>query len=59
MPASEGTGPVLLSIDGGVAELVLNRPDKMNAMNLAMVHDLAEALDTGGDGRRARTACPG
>src|SRR6202044_3024333 len=45
MPASEGAGPVLLSIDGGVAELVLNRPDKMNAMNLAMVHDLAEALD--------------
>ncbi|HEY6469713.1 MAG TPA: enoyl-CoA hydratase-related protein [Candidatus Dormibacteraeota bacterium] len=45
MPASEGTGPVLLTIDGGVAEVVLNRPDKMNAMNLAMVHDLAEALD--------------
>jgi 2-(1,2-epoxy-1,2-dihydrophenyl)acetyl-CoA isomerase len=45
MPASEGTGPVLLVINGGVAELVLNRPDKMNAMNLAMVHDLAEALD--------------
>ena len=45
MPASEGTGPVLLSIDSGVAELVLNRPDKMNAMNLAMVHDLAEALN--------------
>ncbi len=45
MPASEGSGPVLLSIDGGVAELVLNRPDKMNAMNLAMVHDLAEAID--------------
>lgn len=45
MPASEGTGPVLLTIEGGVAELVLNRPDKMNAMNLAMVHDLAEALD--------------
>jgi len=51
MPASEGAGPVLLTVDGGVAELVLNRPDKMNAMNLAMVHDLADALDqaeTGG-----------
>ena len=35
MPASEGAGPVLLTIEGGVAELVLNRPDKMNAMNLA------------------------
>jgi 2-(1,2-epoxy-1,2-dihydrophenyl)acetyl-CoA isomerase len=45
MPASEGGGPVLLSIAGGVAELVLNRPEKMNAMNLAMVHDLAEGLE--------------
>jgi enoyl-CoA hydratase/carnithine racemase len=45
MPASEGGGPVLLTIDGGVAELVLNRPDKLNAMNLGMVHDLAESLD--------------
>jgi len=45
MPASEGDGPVLLTIEGGVAELVLNRPDKMNAMNLAMVHDIAESLD--------------
>lgn len=45
MPVSEGGGAVLLSIAGGVAELVLNRPEKMNAMNLAMVHDLAESLD--------------
>jgi 2-(1,2-epoxy-1,2-dihydrophenyl)acetyl-CoA isomerase len=44
MPESEGARPVLLSIDGGVAEVVLNRPEKMNAMNLAMVHDLVEAL---------------
>jgi enoyl-CoA hydratase/carnithine racemase len=44
MPASDG-GPVVLTIDGGVAELVLNRPDKLNAMNLAMIHDLAESLD--------------
>jgi 2-(1,2-epoxy-1,2-dihydrophenyl)acetyl-CoA isomerase len=44
MLESEG-GPVLLTIEGGVAELVLNRPDKMNAMNLAMVHGIAESLD--------------
>jgi 2-(1,2-epoxy-1,2-dihydrophenyl)acetyl-CoA isomerase len=44
MPASEAAKPALLSIDGGVAELVLNRPEKLNAMNLAMVHDLAEGL---------------
>jgi len=44
MPASEG-GPVLLTIDDGVAELVLNRPDKLNAMNLAMVNDLKDALE--------------
>jgi 2-(1,2-epoxy-1,2-dihydrophenyl)acetyl-CoA isomerase len=45
MPESEGGGPVLLTIDGDVAEIVLNRPDKMNAMNLAMVHDLVESID--------------
>jgi 2-(1,2-epoxy-1,2-dihydrophenyl)acetyl-CoA isomerase len=45
MPDSEAGRPVLLTIDGGVAEVVLNRPDKMNAMNLAMVHDLVEALE--------------
>ncbi len=45
MPGSESARPVLLSIDGGVAEVVLNRPDKMNAMNVAMVHDLVEAIE--------------
>jgi 2-(1,2-epoxy-1,2-dihydrophenyl)acetyl-CoA isomerase len=45
MPESEGGRPVLLTMAGDVAEIVLNRPDKMNAMNLAMVHDLVESLD--------------
>ena len=37
---------VLLDIEGGVAELTLNRPDKLNAMNDAMVVALLESLDT-------------
>lgn len=54
MPVSEGGRPVLLTIDGGVAELVLNRTEKMNAMNLAMVHDFVEALrDAEAGGARA------
>ena len=38
MPASDE--PALRHIDGGVAEIVLNRPEKMNAMNGAMVDAL-------------------
>jgi 2-(1,2-epoxy-1,2-dihydrophenyl)acetyl-CoA isomerase len=45
MPESDSTRPVLLTVEAGVAEVVLNRPDKLNAMNLAMVHDLVEALE--------------
>jgi 2-(1,2-epoxy-1,2-dihydrophenyl)acetyl-CoA isomerase len=45
MPESERRGNVRLSVDDGVAELVLDRPDKMNAMSVAMVHELIECLD--------------
>ena len=45
MPESDGERTVLLTFDGGVAELVLNRPAKMNAMNSAMVRELSESLD--------------
>ena len=38
------TPSVLLTIDNAVAELVLNRPDKLNAMNDVMVHELIESL---------------
>ena len=34
-----------LSVEGGVAEIVLNRPDKMNALNDAMVAELNSCLD--------------
>jgi len=43
MPESD---PVLLTVDSGVAELVLNRPDKMNAMNHAMVAALMDAVQS-------------
>lgn len=46
MPESETPRTVLVTVTDGVAELVLNRPDKMNAINDAMVRDLAESLET-------------
>ena len=42
-----------LSVEGGVAEIVLNRPDKLNAMNDAMVAELNDCLDRA-EGQRAR-----
>jgi enoyl-CoA hydratase/carnithine racemase len=45
MPVSDPARTVQLTIDGGAAELVLNRPDKLNAMNDAMVREIAESLD--------------
>jgi enoyl-CoA hydratase/carnithine racemase len=44
---------VKLSVEGGVAEIVLDRPDKMNAMNDAMVAELSDCLDRA-EGDRAR-----
>lgn len=34
-----------LSVEGGLAEIVLNRPEKLNALNSAMVGELNECLD--------------
>ena len=51
MPESEQGRTVRLTIEDGVAELVLDRPDKLNAMSAVMVRELIESLDaaeTGG-----------
>lgn len=45
MPESDQPQTVVLTIVDGVAELALNRPDKMNAMNDAMVREISESLD--------------
>ena len=45
MPESDQRPTVRLTLEDGVAELVLDRPDKMNAMNGAMVRALADSLD--------------
>ena len=42
--ASKPDQYVTLSISNGVAELVLNRPDKSNAFDASMISDLFEAL---------------
>jgi enoyl-CoA hydratase/carnithine racemase len=45
MPESDDLRAVRLSIDDGVAEIVLDRPEKMNAMNDAMVRELMSSID--------------
>ncbi|HET9139583.1 enoyl-CoA hydratase/isomerase family protein [Actinophytocola sp.] len=40
------TGPtVLVRRDGAIGEIVLNRPDKLNALSLELVRDLAAAVE--------------
>ncbi|OLZ39172.1 enoyl-CoA hydratase [Natrinema saccharevitans] len=41
-----GTGHVLVDVDGHRADVVLNRPDKRNAMNEALLSDLKRAFET-------------
>jgi enoyl-CoA hydratase/carnithine racemase len=45
MPESDDLRAVRLSTDDGVAEIVLDRPEKMNAMNDAMVRELMSSID--------------
>ena len=42
--------PILLQRDGAIARLTLNRPDRLNALTLAMLGELSAALsDLDGD----------
>ncbi len=41
---TDENSPVLFNIDGSVARITLNRPEKRNALNAAMVTDLTNAL---------------
>jgi 2-(1,2-epoxy-1,2-dihydrophenyl)acetyl-CoA isomerase len=50
MRDSDERPTVRLTIEDGVAELVLDRPDRMNAMSSAMVHDLVASLDAAESG---------
>ncbi len=40
-----GNGKVQLQIEGHRADVILNRPDKRNAMNRSLLNDLREALE--------------
>lgn len=44
MTADQNTDPVLYSIDGAVARLTLNRPEKRNALNDALIAGIKAAL---------------
>lgn len=41
---SDSDGPVLVSVDDGVGRIVLNRPERRNALTAEMVADLGDAL---------------
>ena len=45
---------VLVERDGGIAWVTLNRPDKLNAMNTALLHRLGEVIDELGADDRVR-----
>jgi enoyl-CoA hydratase len=44
VPAEPASSPVLYEVDGPVARITLNRPDKLNALSYALVDALSETL---------------
>jgi enoyl-CoA hydratase/carnithine racemase len=44
VPAETASSPVLYEVDGPVARITLNRPDKLNALSYALVDALSETL---------------
>jgi methylglutaconyl-CoA hydratase len=53
-PMVEESNPVIYAIDGAVALITLNRPDKRNALNDALVASLKEALQQADDNEAVR-----
>jgi len=49
-----GSGYALVSCDGHRADVTINRPDKRNAMNLAVIDDLRGAIETVDDAEDVR-----
>ena len=47
-------GPVLLDVDGPVATITFNRPEKLNAADLAQCHALEAAVAAAGGERDVR-----
>ena len=47
---------VLLSVDGGIAEVTINRPRKLNALNEAVRRELTEVFDAIADRDDAKVA---
>lgn len=53
---ADKTKPVLYSIDGAIARITLNRPEKKNALNEALITDLKNALRDANDNDAIRVA---
>src|SRR5262249_23686456 len=49
-----GEDPVLYSVDGAVARITLNRPDKRNALNAAVIAGIKDGLREASHDERVR-----